>query len=78
MNLRYLENIDYSSYVMCLLLSPHLPEAFLAFFAALTVLIRQTKQAVSAIYLSILLRCLWDDHYTVTFTIKQVKRGLNC
>jgi hypothetical protein len=57
---RYLKNC--SSFVICLLLAPHLSRAFsIAFFAAATVLITQTRQAVCAINQSIFLRCLCTD-----------------
>jgi hypothetical protein len=66
---RYLNNIDCSSF-MCPLLAPHLSRVFLIFFSfllqPLTVLIRQTRQAVHAINQSIFLRCLWlcmTNHY---------------
>ncbi len=39
------ENLDCSSFIMCSLLAPPLPRAFLAFFVAATnVLTRQTQQ----------------------------------
>jgi hypothetical protein len=59
---RYLKNIDCSSFVMCLLLAPHLPRHFwLLFFLVrpLTVLMKKTRQAVCTIKQPILLRCLW-------------------
>ncbi len=57
---RYIRIIDCLSFVVCLLLAPHLPRHFLLFLLQpLTVLMKQTKQAVCAIKQSILLRCLW-------------------
>ncbi len=55
--LRYLSNIDCLSFVMCLLLAPVFQGFFLLW--PLTVLIKQTRQAVRSIKQSILLRCLW-------------------
>ncbi len=59
---RYLKNIDYSSFVMFPLLEPAATssKAFFAFFwlRPITLLKRQTRQAVRAIDQSILLRCL--------------------
>jgi hypothetical protein len=48
---RYLRNLDCSSFVMCLLLALALPRVLLQ--QPLTVLTRQTMQAVHAIYQSI-------------------------
>jgi hypothetical protein len=60
-NHRYLGNIDISSFVRCLILvAPHLPMHFL--LQALTVLMRQTRQAVLANDQSIFLRCLWTQY----------------
>jgi hypothetical protein len=43
---RYLKNIDCSSFVMCLLLVPHLQRVFVAFFAAATNSANATNKAV--------------------------------
>jgi hypothetical protein len=66
---RYLRKADCSSFDTCLLLALPLPKSFLC--QPLTVLTRQTRQAVHAINTSILLRCLWfewspfKDVYTI-------------
>jgi hypothetical protein len=56
---RYLINVDCLSFVVCPLLVPHLPRHFPFLLQPLTVLMKQTRQAVRAIKQSILLRCLW-------------------
>ncbi len=58
-NHRYIKNIDCSSFVLCVLLAPHLPRAFFFFLLQplTTVPTRQTRQAVRAINQSIFLRC---------------------
>ncbi len=86
---RYLTNIDCLSFVMCPLLAPHLPRRFSAFFSflfllcLLTVLIRQTRQAVHAINQSIFLRCLWlwymwRHYFAVTTTHSPISCNLGC
>ncbi len=53
------ENLDCSSFVVCLLLVPHFFPFFFFLLWPLTILMRQTRQALHAINQSIFLRCLW-------------------
>ncbi len=56
---RHLSSIDCLSFVMCLLLAPVLIGFFSFLLQPLTVLMKQTRQAVRAIRQSIIIRCLW-------------------
>ena len=70
---RYLKNIDCSSFVMCPLLAPHLQRHFWLFWLQpITVLMRQTRQAVCAINQSIFVWCLWFEIATNHRHLRQI------